>query len=146
MPGTGSRVQGAVRQAADGTCTGEAISFSSSASYTLTINDFMVPGGDGYPNVSGRAHTQDLLEQDLADYLAAQPGGVISPAIQGRVHCTDSDPGTAPACPPGSRSLGLAGRREGGGRGAAPLALGSTTSALASRPVSRAEAAGRRPL
>jgi hypothetical protein len=61
-----------------------------------------VPGGDGYPNVSGRAHTQDLLDQDLADYLAAQPGGVISPAIQGRVHCTDSDPGTAPACPPGS--------------------------------------------
>jgi 2',3'-cyclic-nucleotide 2'-phosphodiesterase (5'-nucleotidase family)/predicted AlkP superfamily phosphohydrolase/phosphomutase len=102
VPGTGSRVQGAVRQATDGTCTGAPISFSPSASYSLTINDFMVPGGDGYPNVSGRAHTQDLLEQDVADYLAVQPGGVISPAIQGRVHCTDSDPGAAPACPPGS--------------------------------------------
>ena len=37
--------------------------------------------------------TQDILDQDLADYLAVQPGGVVSPVIQHRIHCTDSTPG-----------------------------------------------------
>ena len=46
--------------------------------------------------------TQDILDQDLADYLAAVPGGVISPAIQHRIHCTDSNPGGGNACPVGS--------------------------------------------
>ena len=40
-----------------------------------------------------RSRTQDILDQDLADYLAAVPGGVISPVIQHRIHCTDSEPG-----------------------------------------------------
>jgi hypothetical protein len=46
--------------------------------------------------------TQDILDQDLADYLAAQPGNLVTPVIQHRIHCTDSDPATAPACPVGS--------------------------------------------
>jgi len=45
--------------------------------------------------------TQNILDQDLSDYLEAQ-GGPITPTIQHRIHCTDSDPGTAPACPVGS--------------------------------------------
>jgi 2',3'-cyclic-nucleotide 2'-phosphodiesterase (5'-nucleotidase family) len=102
IPGTGSRVLGAVRQAADGSCTGAAIDLTSSATYTLTTNDFTAGGGDGYQDFKSRITTQDILDQDLADYIAAQPGGLISPAIQGRIHCTDSDLGSAPACPVGS--------------------------------------------
>jgi len=102
IPGTGSRVVGAVRQAANGDCTGAAISFGAGVSYTLTTNDFTASGGDGYPNFRSRMTTQDILDQDLADYIGAQPGGVVSPVIQHRIHCTDSDPSTAPACPVGS--------------------------------------------
>src|SRR5215212_9824714 len=102
IPGTGSRVLSAVRQAADGSCTGAPIDFSSSATYTLTTNDFTASGGDGYQNFRSRITTQDILDQDLADYIVAQPGGVVSPAIQGRIHCTDSDTSVAPACPVGS--------------------------------------------
>jgi len=100
-PGTGSRVVGAVRQAADGSCTGAPISFSAAVSYTLATNDFTAGGGDGYPNFRSRMTTQDTLDQDLADYIAAQ-GGSISPAIQGRIHCTDPNPGTGNNCPVGS--------------------------------------------
>jgi 2',3'-cyclic-nucleotide 2'-phosphodiesterase (5'-nucleotidase family) len=103
IPGTGNRVQSAVRQAADGSCTGAAISFSSGVNYTLTTNDFTASGGDGYPNNRSRMTTQDILDQDLADYLAIAPGGVISPAIQHRIHCIDSVPGGGvAACPVGS--------------------------------------------
>ena len=45
--------------------------------------------------------TQDILDQDLADYLAAVPGGVVNPTIQGRIHCTDPVPG-GNSCPVGS--------------------------------------------
>jgi 2',3'-cyclic-nucleotide 2'-phosphodiesterase (5'-nucleotidase family) len=102
IPGTGQRVLGAVRQAADGSCTGAPIDFSASATYTLTTNDFTASGGDGYQNFRSRITTQDILDQDLADYIVAQPGGVVSPVIQGRIHCTDSNPAVAPACPVGS--------------------------------------------
>jgi 2',3'-cyclic-nucleotide 2'-phosphodiesterase (5'-nucleotidase family)/predicted AlkP superfamily phosphohydrolase/phosphomutase len=102
IPGTGSRVLSAVRQAADGSCTGAAITFNASDSYTLTTNDFTASGGDGYQNFRSRITTRDILDQDLADYLASVPGGVVSPAIQGRIHCTDSNPAVAPACPVGS--------------------------------------------
>ena len=67
--------------------------------YTLTTNDFTASGGDGYPNNRSRMTTQDILDQDLADYLAAVPGGVISPAIQHRIHCTDPNPGSGVALP-----------------------------------------------
>ena len=79
IPGTGNRVVGAVRQAADGSCTGAPVSFSSGVNYTLTTNDFTAGGGDGYPNNRSRITTQDILDQDLADYLAAVPGGVDQP-------------------------------------------------------------------
>ena len=93
----------AVRQAADGSCTGAPVSFSAGVNYTLTTNDFTAGGGDGYPNIRSRMTTQDILDQDLADYLAASPGGVVSPVIQHRIHCTDSEPGGgADACPTGS--------------------------------------------
>jgi 2',3'-cyclic-nucleotide 2'-phosphodiesterase (5'-nucleotidase family)/predicted AlkP superfamily phosphohydrolase/phosphomutase len=101
VAGTGSRVTGAVRQAADGSCTGAAISFSSGVSYSLTTNDFTASGGDGYPNNRSRMTTQDILDQDLADYITAQ-GGSVSPVIQHRIHCTDSNPGGGVACPVGS--------------------------------------------
>jgi 2',3'-cyclic-nucleotide 2'-phosphodiesterase (5'-nucleotidase family) len=102
IPGTGHRVLSAVRQAADGSCTGAPISFDPGVSYTLTTNDFTASGGDGYQNFRSRITTRDILDQDLADYLASVPGGVISPAIQSRVHCTDSNTAVAPACPVGS--------------------------------------------
>jgi 2',3'-cyclic-nucleotide 2'-phosphodiesterase (5'-nucleotidase family) len=102
IPGTGARVLSAVRQAADGSCTGAAIDLTAASSYSLTTNDFTAGGGDGYQDFRSRMTTQDILDQDLADYIIAQPGGLISPAIQGRIHCTDSNLALAPACPVGS--------------------------------------------
>ena len=102
IPGTGHRVLSAVRQAADGSCTGAAIDLTAGSTYQLGTNDFTASGGDGYQNFRSRIVTQDTLDQDLADYIAAQPGGLISPSIQSRIHCTDSDLTTLPACPVGS--------------------------------------------
>ncbi len=95
----GSRVTGAVRQAADGSCTGPAVDLTTGSTYTLTENDFMSTGGDGYPNFFSRATTQNLMDQVLADYIAAQAGGQVNPAIQGRVNCVDGNGATAPNCP-----------------------------------------------
>jgi 2',3'-cyclic-nucleotide 2'-phosphodiesterase (5'-nucleotidase family)/predicted AlkP superfamily phosphohydrolase/phosphomutase len=94
----GGRVTGAQRQAADGTCTGAAIDLSASGGpYSILENDFMANGGDGYPNFASRMATLDLMDQVLADYIAAKTP--ITPTIQGRIVCTDTDPATAPACP-----------------------------------------------
>jgi len=90
----GSRVTGAVFQAANGSCTGGAVDLTSASTYTLAENDFMVNGGDGYPNFFSRSTTQNLMDQVLADYIAAKTP--ISPAIQGRIACTTSG---ATACP-----------------------------------------------
>ncbi|MGH2357390.1 MAG: 5'-nucleotidase C-terminal domain-containing protein, partial [Candidatus Limnocylindria bacterium] len=90
----GSRVTGAVSQAADGSCTGAPVDLTAASTYTIAENDFMVNGGDGYPNFASRSTTRDIMEEVLADYIAAQ--GTISPAIQGRIACTT---GGAPACP-----------------------------------------------
>ena len=90
----GSRVTGAVRQAADGSCTGAAIDLSAAATYKIAENDFMAAGGDGYPVFTTRATTQDIMDQVLADYITAK--GTVTPAIQGRVVCTT---GGATACP-----------------------------------------------
>jgi len=94
----GSRVLSAVRQAANGACTGPAVDLTSASTYKIVENDFMATGGDGYPVVFSRGTTQDLMDQVLADYLAAQPGTPpsIAPALQGRVVCTTSG---ATACP-----------------------------------------------
>jgi 2',3'-cyclic-nucleotide 2'-phosphodiesterase (5'-nucleotidase family) len=80
----GSRVTGAVRQAADGTCTGAAIDLTG-GTYTITTNDFTASGGDGYPSFVGRFVTRDIMDQVLADYVTASTP--ISPAIQGRIAC-----------------------------------------------------------
>jgi len=90
----GARVTGAVFQAADGTCTGAAVDLTAATTYTLAENDFMASGGDGYPNFASRMTTRDIMDQAVADYIAAHTP--ISPAIQGRIVCTTSG-GTA--CP-----------------------------------------------
>jgi 2',3'-cyclic-nucleotide 2'-phosphodiesterase (5'-nucleotidase family)/predicted AlkP superfamily phosphohydrolase/phosphomutase len=90
----GSRVTGAVRQAGDGSCTGAAIDLTTGSSYQIVENDFMASGGDGYPVFTSRATTLDIMDQVLADHIAANTP--ISPAIQGRVTCTTSG---STACP-----------------------------------------------
>ncbi|MDQ3005339.1 MAG: 5'-nucleotidase C-terminal domain-containing protein [Chloroflexota bacterium] len=90
----GSRVTGAVRQAADGSCTGAAIDLTAASTYTIAENDFMANGGDGYPNFASRMVTRDIMDQVLADYVAAS--SPISPAIQGRIVCTTTG---ATLCP-----------------------------------------------
>jgi 2',3'-cyclic-nucleotide 2'-phosphodiesterase (5'-nucleotidase family)/predicted AlkP superfamily phosphohydrolase/phosphomutase len=90
----GSRVTGAVRQAADGTCTGAAIDLTG-GSYTITTNDFTASGGDGYPSFVGRFVTRDIMDQVLADYVTAK--SPISPSIQGRITCVG---GTCPVVAP----------------------------------------------
>jgi 2',3'-cyclic-nucleotide 2'-phosphodiesterase (5'-nucleotidase family) len=89
-----TRVLSAIRQAADGTCTGDPVSFDAGASYSIAINDFMGMGGDGYPNFVGRMVVQDRMDEVLADWIEA--AGTISPAIQGRIVCTTSG---ATQCP-----------------------------------------------
>ena len=103
--GTGNRVMAVVRQNADGSCnfaTGTPVGLTASDHYTLTINDFMMTGGDGYPNVRTLAATQDLLDQDVADYFATLPGSQVTPTIQGRVHCFDPNPAGGVNCTTGS--------------------------------------------
>ena len=90
----GSRVTGAVRQAADGSCTGAPIDLTAASTHKIAENDFMATGGDGYPNVYARGTTQDLMDQVLADYITANTP--VSPAIQGRIKCTTTG---AVACP-----------------------------------------------
>jgi 2',3'-cyclic-nucleotide 2'-phosphodiesterase (5'-nucleotidase family) len=103
--GTGARVTNVVRQAANGTCdfvAGTPVVLDAAHTYTVTINDFMMTGGDGYPDVRTSATTQDLLDQDVADYLATLPGNLVSPVIQSRVHCFDPNPGLGVECVAGS--------------------------------------------
>jgi 2',3'-cyclic-nucleotide 2'-phosphodiesterase (5'-nucleotidase family)/predicted AlkP superfamily phosphohydrolase/phosphomutase len=90
----GSRVTSVVRQAADGTCTGAPVDLTAASMYHIAINDFMAAGGDGYPNVAGRAHSREIMDQTVADYITANTP--LSPAIQGRIVCTTS--GATP-CP-----------------------------------------------
>lgn len=90
----GSRVTSAVRQAADGSCTGATVDLTAASTYTIATNDYMVTGGDGYPALSERASTRDIMDQATADHVSAN--SPISPAIQGRIACTTSG---ATACP-----------------------------------------------
>ena len=91
----GSRVTSTVRPAADGSCTGETI--APATTYTLATNDFVAAGGDGYPNIKDRTTTRDLMDADLARYVAdASP---LDPGVRGRIVCIDSNTAVAPACP-----------------------------------------------
>jgi 2',3'-cyclic-nucleotide 2'-phosphodiesterase (5'-nucleotidase family) len=91
----GSRVTSIVRQAADETCTGAPV--LPGETFTVAINDFMMNGGDGYPNVAAKSVTRNIMDADVADYVVANTP--ISPSIQGRITCTDPNPGSGNNCP-----------------------------------------------
>jgi 2',3'-cyclic-nucleotide 2'-phosphodiesterase (5'-nucleotidase family) len=97
----GSRVTGAVLANPDGTCSTTAIDLTETATYMIAMNDFMASGGDGYPNIAGRVTSQAIMDQVLADHIAATTP--IAPAVRaapaGRINCTDSNGATAPDCP-----------------------------------------------
>lgn len=93
----GNRVTSAVRQAADGSCTGAVVDLTAASTYTLAENDFMANGGDGYLNLASRMVTREIMDQVLADYITAS--SPISPSIQGRIVCADTNGATAPNCP-----------------------------------------------
>jgi 2',3'-cyclic-nucleotide 2'-phosphodiesterase (5'-nucleotidase family)/predicted AlkP superfamily phosphohydrolase/phosphomutase len=89
----GSRVTGAVRQSADGTCTGAPVDLTSGSSdYTVAMNDFMAAGGDGYNNAPPEASLYlftsrgELMEEVVRNYVTAK--SPLSPTIQGRLKCT----------------------------------------------------------
>ena len=77
------------------------------SNYTIAENDFMATGGDGYPILSSRATTRDIMDQVVADYIAAQ--SPISPAIQGRVNCTTTGPTACAIVTPLRRSATASG-------------------------------------
>ncbi|MBD0348803.1 MAG: 5'-nucleotidase C-terminal domain-containing protein [Thermoleophilia bacterium] len=81
----GSRVVSAVRADADGNCTAVPLDLGAGTTYSLAMNDFIVEGGDGYPNLASRATTRDLMDQATADYVAAN--SPVNPSIQGRIKC-----------------------------------------------------------
>ncbi|MBA3450238.1 MAG: 5'-nucleotidase C-terminal domain-containing protein, partial [Chloroflexia bacterium] len=88
----GSRVAGAVRQAADGSCTDEAIDLTDAATYSIATNDFTASGGDGYPDLFARANSRDILAADVSQYVAGEsplslPGEPLDPRIEGRIVC-----------------------------------------------------------
>ncbi|MEX0817178.1 MAG: alkaline phosphatase family protein [Gaiellales bacterium] len=96
----GSRViaSSVVRQAPGGACTGAPVVLDATAMYHIAENDFMVAGGDGYPDFSARDHSRAIMDEVAADYVAAN--SPLAPAIQGRIRCTDSNGAAAPNCPP----------------------------------------------
>ena len=94
----GSRVTGAVYQAADGSCTGLPVNLSSAFTYSIAENDFMANGGDGYPNFTSRMVTREFMDEVLADYVSAS--SPISPSIQGRIVCTTSGAAVCPVVTP----------------------------------------------
>jgi 2',3'-cyclic-nucleotide 2'-phosphodiesterase (5'-nucleotidase family) len=88
----GNRVTSVVRQAEDGSCTGEAVDLTEASTYTLATNDFTASGGDGYPDVLSRADSRNILASVIAAYIAGDspltlPGEPIDPRIEGRIVC-----------------------------------------------------------
>jgi 2',3'-cyclic-nucleotide 2'-phosphodiesterase (5'-nucleotidase family) len=88
----GNRVTGAVRQPADGSCSGEAIDLSEAVTYTIATNDFTASGGDNYPQILSRADTRDLLASVVSAYIAGEsplslPGEPLESKIEGRIVC-----------------------------------------------------------
>ena len=96
----GSRVLSAVMADSSGNCTATPVDLSSASSYKIAENDFMAAGGDGYPNFFSRATTQNIMDQDVADYVGAN--SPLSPSVKaapnGRVNCTTSNSAVA-VCP-----------------------------------------------
>ena len=88
----GSRVTGAVRQAADGSCSGEVFDLTEAATYSISTNDFTASGGDNYPAILSRANTRDLLASVVSAYIAGEsplslPAEPLEPEIEGRIVC-----------------------------------------------------------
>jgi 2',3'-cyclic-nucleotide 2'-phosphodiesterase (5'-nucleotidase family) len=88
----GNRVISAVRQSADGSCSGEAIDLSDAATYTIATNDFTASGGDNYPEILSRANTRDILASVVSAYIAGEsplslPGEPLEPKIEDRIVC-----------------------------------------------------------
>jgi 2',3'-cyclic-nucleotide 2'-phosphodiesterase (5'-nucleotidase family)/predicted AlkP superfamily phosphohydrolase/phosphomutase len=96
-----SRVTSAVEADASGNCTSTLVNLTAAATYTLAENDFMVTGGDGYPNFSSRATSRDIMEQVLADYIVANTpiSPFVKAASNGRINCSDANGSVAPNCP-----------------------------------------------
>jgi hypothetical protein len=86
---------------ATGTCTATPVDLTAATTYSIVENDFMVNGGDGYPNFFSRSTSQAILDQLTADYIAAV--SPISPAVKaspdGRINCFDPNPGAGNNCP-----------------------------------------------
>jgi 2',3'-cyclic-nucleotide 2'-phosphodiesterase (5'-nucleotidase family) len=97
----GSRVTSAVVADAAGNCTATPVDLTASTTYRIAENDFMASGGDGYPVFTSRATTQDIMDQVVADHVAA--ASPLSPVVKafpdGRINCADSNGATAPNCP-----------------------------------------------
>ena len=93
----GSRVVGAVYQAGDGSCTGGAVDLTAGSSYEIATNDFVVSGGDGYPNFFSRAVTRNIMVNDVSDWIT--DNSPISPDLQGRITCVRIFNLAGPACP-----------------------------------------------
>jgi len=81
----GDRVTGAVRQAADGSCTGTTVDLTAASTYSVALNDFMASGGDGYPITIDRANSREFMDAVVSAYITSV--GTISPAIDGRIIC-----------------------------------------------------------
>jgi 2',3'-cyclic-nucleotide 2'-phosphodiesterase (5'-nucleotidase family) len=94
-------VTSAVVADASGNCTATPVDLTAAATYKIAENDFMASGGDGYPFFTPRVTTQDIMDQVLADYIAAN--SPISPFVKtapnGRINCADSNGAAAPNCP-----------------------------------------------
>jgi 2',3'-cyclic-nucleotide 2'-phosphodiesterase (5'-nucleotidase family) len=97
----GSRVTGAVLADSAGNCTATPVDLTSASSYKIVENDFMANGGDGYPVFTSRITTQNIMDQDVADYVASHSplSPFVKAAPDGRINCTDSNGATAPNCP-----------------------------------------------
>ncbi len=98
-----SRVSNVRKANPDGTCSATLVDLSVNAPpYLIAENDFMSTGGDGYPNFyfQSRVTTLDYMDVIVADYITDH--SPISPAIQGRIHCVDPNPGSGNDCPAGS--------------------------------------------
>jgi 2',3'-cyclic-nucleotide 2'-phosphodiesterase (5'-nucleotidase family)/predicted AlkP superfamily phosphohydrolase/phosphomutase len=97
----GSRVISAVRADAAGNCTATPVDLTAASSYEIAENDFMASGGDSYPNFSSRMTTQEVMDQVLAEHVAAN--SPLSPTVKafpnGRINCADANGATAPNCP-----------------------------------------------
>ena len=97
----GSRVTSVVRANADGTCTATPVDLTAASMYHVAINDFMAAGGDGYPNVGSRAHSLEIMDQAVANYISENTplNPVVRAFPNGRINCADSNGATAPNCP-----------------------------------------------